>query len=188
MIIDGYVVPDGTEIEEFKTKQGHVFYACNGSVALSKEGALRYVASGKVCECGAHTLTSWSDLCLKCQHKLQLEKYLKIPCVPYHGQPVFVGDDYTEDLEQCLDDQLNDFTLDEVLTFEIMEAVPMKVPEFGMNDFLEDYLGEDMTAYTGYDHAINALIRAAADPPVFTYGKNRVEIPAEWIAKHLEAE
>jgi len=113
MIIDGYVVPDGTEIEELKTKQGHVFYACNGSVALSKEMALRYVASGKVCECGAHTLTSWSDLCLKCQHKLQHEKYLRIPCVPYHGQPVFVGDDYTEDLEQCLDDQLNDFTLDE---------------------------------------------------------------------------
>lgn len=185
MIIDGYVVPDDLEIEEFTTKKGTTFYACGSTIALSKAGVLFHFATARICEqCGKMTQGPYRLLCPACMQKKAREKYLSIPTVPFTAQPVFVGDDFTTDLEQYLIDQLDDCSLDEILTFEIMEAAPMEIPEFSMGDFLEDYLCEDAGCYSGYDKAINALIKDAADP-VFTYGKNRVEIP-EWLAKKLK--
>lgn len=188
MIIDGYVVPDDLEIEEFTTKKGYTLYACGSNVSPSKELVIALFATGRVCkECGAITKRSpYHTLCFACENKVKRERYLKIPVVSFTGQPVFVGDDFTTDLEQYLIDQLDDCSLDEILTFEIMEAELMKVPDFNMSEFFEwhDYQYEDMEVYRGYDKAISVLIAAAAEP-VYTYGKNRVEIP-EWLVKKLK--
>lgn len=189
MIIDGYVVPDDLEIEEFTTKKGYTIYACGSNVSPSKELVIALFATGRVCkECGAITKRSpYHTLCFACEDKARRERYLKITVVPFSGQPVFVNDEFTTDLEGYLENLLDEYPLDEILALEIMEAELMEVPQFSMCDFLEDYLCEGAGRYSGYDKAINALIKDAA-APVFTYGKNRVEIPAEWIAKHLEAE
>lgn len=187
MIIDGYVVPEDLEIEEFTTKKGTTFYACGSTIALSKAGVLFYFATARICEqCGKVTQGPYNLLCPTCMQKKAREKYLSIPTVPFTGQPVFVGDDFTTDLEQYLIDQLDDCSLDEILAFEIMESELMKVPDFNMSEFFEwhDYQYEDMEVYRGYDKAISVLIATAAEP-VYTYGKNRVEIP-EWLVKKLK--
>ena len=184
MIINGYVVPDDLEIEEFQTKKGQKMYACNNQVSLSKDSIYYANAKCRICDCGKETHAPYLLLCPECQEKARREKYLKHEAVKYIGQPVFVDDVFVE--EGGLEDYLSElvfpdsgYTWEDIKCFEIFEAVPFSPPEFEMSDFLADYAA-DQHVTTIYDEAINALIRTAAGTN-FTWGKNRVLVPLEWL-------
>lgn len=177
MIINGYVLPDDLEIEEFETKNGFKMYACNNQVSLSKDSIYYSNAKCRICECGKETHAPYLLRCPECQLKARREKYLKQGAVKYVGQPVFVDDVFVGEGE--LEEYLSDYTFEEITGLEIFEAVPFSPPEFEMSDFLADYAA-DQHVTTIYDEAINALIRTAAGTN-FTWGKNRVLLPLEWL-------
>ncbi len=177
MIINGYVLPDDLEIEEFQTKKGQKMYACNNQVSLSKDSIYYANAKFRICDCGKETHAPYLLLCPECQEKARREKYLKHEAVKYIGQPVFVDDVFVGEGE--LEEYLSDYTREEIAGLEIFEAVPFSPPEFEMSDFLADYAA-DQHFTTIYDEAINALIRTAAGTN-FTWGKNRVLVPLEWL-------
>ncbi len=177
MIINGYVLPDDLEIEEFQTKKGQKMYACNNQISLSKDSIYYANAKCRICDCGKETHAPYLLLCPECQEKARREKYLKHEAVKYIGQPVFVDDVFVGEGE--LEEYLSDYTREEIAGLEIFEAVPFSPPEFEMSDFLADYAA-DQHVTTIYDEAINALINTAAGTN-FTWGKNRVLVPLEWL-------
>ena len=178
MIINGYVLPDDLEIEEFQTKKGQKMYACNNQVSLSKDSIYYANAKCRICDCGKETSAPYLLLCPECQKKAAMERYFKHDAVKYVGQPVFIDDVFVGEGE--LEEYLCDYTLEEIAGLEIYEAVPYGPPEFDMNDFLVDFAADDQEFETIYDEAINALIKTAAGTN-FTWGKNRVLVPLEWL-------
>lgn len=189
MIIDGYVVSDDLKIEELKASDGHVVYYCKGYSSSDKESILYHYCTARVCTvCGKTTHRQYQLMCDECVDQARRKEYLAKPFAQYNGQMVFVGDELVAEGELLnhLDRLLRHNSLDDILNFEIFEAEPTEIPEFDMNEFLIDLDVEDADFDTSFDPAINTLIKQAAGV-VYTFGSNRVEIPAEWIAKHLEA-
>lgn len=191
MIIDGYVVPDDLTIEELKASDGHVVYYCKGFATSEMDSILYHFCTARLCTvCGKFTHKQYQTMCDECADKEKRNRYLAKTAVQYKGQPVFVGDDLVTDRD--LSSHLSylllcHYTLDDILNLEIFEAEPTEIPEFDMNEFLIDLDVEDADFDTSFDYTINTLIKHAAGV-VYTFGENRVEIPAEWIAKHLKVE
>jgi len=191
VIIDGYVVPDDLKIEELKASDGHVVYYCKGFACSEKDSILYHFCTARICTiCGKFTDKQYKIVCDECADRKRRNEYLAHTAVQYKGQPVFVGEDLVIDRDLCsyLVHLLHcHYTLDDILNLEIFEAEPTEIPEFDMNEFLVDLNVEDADFDTSFDYTINTLIKHAAGV-VYTFGSNRVEIPAEWISKHLEAE
>lgn len=140
-----YILPDNKKIREIK----RIMYTFDDKTTYPDRQSAEYAAAiGTVCECGKEFEGKSYTCCPECREKHRTERYLKLELIKWDGEtPLVIWDTDTYFFnEDEIRYHCEEFGI-EIKDLQLVVCEPNKARTFDLNEFLEDVLSEDMSAY-----------------------------------------